>query len=81
MQLTTLSLCVIVEKRKWQIHAEHKTLKCHNGLNCWDFQPQLNSCRCYAEVIIRVRWEHLFAIDKNLNKHNTECQFSPFTIH
>lgn len=36
MQLTALPLCVIVEKRKWQIHAEHKPLKCHNDLNCWD---------------------------------------------
>lgn len=36
MQLTALSLCVIVEKRKWQIHAEYKPLKCHNGLNFWD---------------------------------------------
>lgn len=36
MQLTTLSLCVILEKGKWQINAEHKPLKCHNGINCWD---------------------------------------------
>lgn len=40
---------------------------------------QLNSCTRYEEVIIRVCWKHLSVIDKNLNNHNTEYKFSPFS--
>lgn len=36
MQLTAMSLCVIVEMRIWQINGEPKPPPCHISLKRWD---------------------------------------------
>lgn len=79
-QLTTLSLCVAVEKGIWQVNAEKKPFEHHNCFNCRDFQKQLNCRTCYDEVIIRVGWEYLLAVDVHLNNCNIVYIFHHHTF-
>ena len=66
--LTTLSLCVVVEKGVWQFDAILEAFEHHRGFNGWDFHQHLNSVTCYDEVSIREGWDYALAIDKYLRK-------------